>query len=188
MSCASPKERSFEDNLLTYPLLGTNAAPGENEWLDFDLDSGFLEHEGKNGGLVRAHDEQVWLDSSPQTKVTKETHYKDIHGVTWDRAARKFRAKIKVKKKTWYLGLYESLMQAASAWDDAYYYINGDVSGLNYPWRTPGKPQRDFPPGIEEARKRRRKDHTPSSREAEQVEQDSVHSPGGSSSHGRLCL
>ena len=48
-----------------------------------------------------------------------------FRGVVWDKSSRTWRSKIKVKAKTWYLGIFEDDVSAAKAYDAASYFVHG---------------------------------------------------------------
>jgi len=54
-------------------------------------------------------------------------------GVMWDAPSRSWRAKIKFKGKTWYLGMYQDEMKAAQAYDCASWFIYGAKAVINFP-------------------------------------------------------
>jgi hypothetical protein len=54
-------------------------------------------------------------------------------GVIWDVSSNAWRAKIKIKGKTWYLGVYKDEADAAQAYDCAAYFISGSKSIVNFP-------------------------------------------------------
>jgi hypothetical protein len=53
-------------------------------------------------------------------------------GIIWDVASQAWRAKIKVKGKTWYLGIYKDEFAAARAYDAARWFIYGPKGTLNF--------------------------------------------------------
>jgi hypothetical protein len=53
-------------------------------------------------------------------------------GIIWDVASQSWRAKIKVKGKTWYLGIYKDEDAAARAYDAARWFVYGPKGSLNF--------------------------------------------------------
>jgi len=54
-------------------------------------------------------------------------------GVVWDLSSRAWRSKMKVKGKTWYLGLFKDDVSAAKAYDSASHFVYGLRANLNFP-------------------------------------------------------
>lgn len=54
-------------------------------------------------------------------------------GVTWHRQAQRWQAAIKKDRRSKYLGLYESEIAAARAYDAAAQHIHGEFAQLNFP-------------------------------------------------------
>jgi hypothetical protein len=53
-------------------------------------------------------------------------------GVSWDVQSHAWRAKIKVKGKTWYLGMYKSEIEAAQSYDAASWFVSGAKAIVNF--------------------------------------------------------
>jgi len=56
-----------------------------------------------------------------------------FRGVLWDASSKGWRAKIKVKGKTWYLGTYKDEVEAAEAYDAASFFCAGARAIVNFP-------------------------------------------------------
>ena len=56
-----------------------------------------------------------------------------FRGVLWDRSSNGWRAKIKVKGRTWYLGTYKDEVEAAEAYDAASFFCAGARAIVNFP-------------------------------------------------------
>jgi hypothetical protein len=54
-------------------------------------------------------------------------------GVMWDVSSNAWRAKIKVKGKTWYLGMHKSEIEAAQSYDAASWFVSGPKAIVNFP-------------------------------------------------------
>jgi hypothetical protein len=55
-----------------------------------------------------------------------------FRGVVWDVASQAWRAKIKLKGKSWYLGTHKDEAVAARAYDSASWFMNGPKGKLNF--------------------------------------------------------
>jgi hypothetical protein len=58
--------------------------------------------------------------------------FSNFCGIIWDFASQAWRAKIKVKGKTWYLGVHKDEIAAAQAYDAASWFIYGPRGKLNF--------------------------------------------------------
>jgi hypothetical protein len=68
---------------------------------------------------------------APKIPITLKNSSK-FCGIIWDVASQAWRAKIKVKGKTWYLGIYKDEGAAARAYDAASWFIYGPRGTLNF--------------------------------------------------------
>jgi len=78
-------------------------------------------------------------------------------GVLWDAPSQSWRAKIKVKSRTWYLGVYREELLAGKAYDCAAAFVLGRKAILNFPQVNYdfSEPPRVPPPWIFESIRKR---------------------------------
>jgi len=100
--------------------------------------------------------------SSPQqgsqaNSTSKRITTAKYRGVMWDSTAGSWRAKLKFKGKTWYLGIYRDQLAAALAYDAACFYVYRNGRFLNFPEndyaeaRLPQPPPPWLKPALTEA-------------------------------------
>jgi len=68
---------------------------------------------------------------SSTKRINKE--FSKYRGAVWDFSCRLWRSRIKVKGKTWYLGLFKDIDSAAMTYDAAAYFVYGRGAKLNFP-------------------------------------------------------
>jgi hypothetical protein len=66
-------------------------------------------------------------------RVNKEGCSSRFRGVSWNKCAKKWQARISFEMKRIYLGLYGTEVEAAKAYDEAAKIYNGEFARLNFP-------------------------------------------------------
>jgi len=93
-----------------------------------------VDHENGDGLDNRRSNLRVATkDQNQQNVRCKSNNTSGFKGISWDRNARKWGARLEVSKRRIYLGLFEDAEDAARAYDAAALEHHGEFARLNFP-------------------------------------------------------